>query len=85
MATSFTIVWANNYFETSVPTVAAAARQQGADVVGTHVFRVTPEIGKWMNMPAAVTIRGKTVSRADVEQQAQRFRYIGGGVWEVSK
>ena len=80
----FSIIRANDYFVTSEPGLAKAAQRQGAEVVGTHVFRVRPRLGSWLNMPAAIEIRGKDLHGDDVKWQVQRFRYVGGGVWEVA-
>ena len=84
MRTTFSIFGASNYFTISSPGLAAAARRQGADVVGTKVFRVTPRLGEWINMPAAIEIVGRDGSGDAVKRSAQRFRYVDGGVWEVA-
>lgn len=76
----FSIFKANDYFVTSKAGLAEAAKRQGAEVVGTHIFRVTPRLGSWLNMPAPVEIRGKDLYGDDVKWQVQRFRYVGGGV-----
>ena len=69
---------------TSASGVATAAQRQGAEVVGNHIFRVTPRLGVWLNMPVALEIRGKDEHGDAVKWRTQRFRHVGGGVWEVA-